>query len=177
MTLKSIILWLAFIIAGLLPASALTSFAPENCVWEIFSIGYDAAITEATNLGNRTQTPTSDYDTAPIHRAPTETIPTAVERPLFGPNAEFKAAEGITPTSEGLINISQHLSTVDARNALKVQYRALSPPDAVLQFEQRNIELYGNPVGPSAAQLNAAGKTWEQIIESAARPGGSDLGF
>ena len=66
---------------------------------------------------------------------------------------------------------------VDSRNSLKLKYRAQSPADAVLKFEQRNIKEYGNPVGPSADQLHAAGKTWDQIIESAARPGGSDLGF
>jgi hypothetical protein len=66
---------------------------------------------------------------------------------------------------------------VDIRNQLKVQYRALSPADAAKAFEQRNILKYGNPLGPSADQLRAAGKTWEQIIEGAARPGGADLGF
>lgn len=36
---------------------------------------------------------------------------------------------------------------------------------------------YGNPLGPTIEQLRAQGKTWEQIIESATRPGGEDLGF
>ena len=64
-----------------------------------------------------------------------------------------------------------------ARNALKFKYRALSPAESVIQFEQRNIELYGNPLGPTLNQLREQGKTWEQIIESASRPGGKDLGF
>jgi len=63
------------------------------------------------------------------------------------------------------------------RNALKVRFRELSPPDQVRRFEQRNIERYGDPLGPSIEQLRDAGKSWEQIIESATRPGGSDLGF
>jgi hypothetical protein len=63
------------------------------------------------------------------------------------------------------------------RNALKVQYRNLGPADAAKQFELRNIEKYGNPIGPTIEQLRAQGKTWEQIIGSASRPGGSDLGF
>lgn len=63
------------------------------------------------------------------------------------------------------------------RNALKQKYRDLSPSDAVKQFEQRNIERYGNPLGPTIDQLRAGGKSWTDIIESATRPGGSDLGF
>ena len=63
------------------------------------------------------------------------------------------------------------------RNALKVSYRELSPADAVRRFEARNIERYGNPLGRSIDQLRAAGKSWDDIIESATRPGGSDLGF
>ena len=63
------------------------------------------------------------------------------------------------------------------RNALKVKYRELSPPDKVKVYEQRNINKYGNPLGPTIEQLRAQGKTWEQIIESATRPGGEDLGY
>lgn len=63
------------------------------------------------------------------------------------------------------------------RNALKVKYQQLSPPDKVNEYEQRNINKYGNPLGPTIEQLRAQGKTWEQIIESATRPGGEDLGF
>ena len=63
------------------------------------------------------------------------------------------------------------------RNALKLQYRKFSPPDFVKQAESRNVRLYGDPVGPSVEYFRAEGKTWEQIIEKAARPGGGDLGF
>ncbi len=92
--LKTIILWLALAFACFLPAFALTPSAPENHVWEIFTIGYDAPVTEATDLGNHTVTSTSDYDSAPIHGAIAEEIPTEANRALFGQNAEFKAAEG-----------------------------------------------------------------------------------
>src|SRR5690606_35736905 len=63
------------------------------------------------------------------------------------------------------------------RNALKARFRELSPPDAVRRFEQRNIKRYGDPLGPSIDQLRGAGKSWEQIVESATRSGGRDLGF
>ena len=63
------------------------------------------------------------------------------------------------------------------RNALKLKYRKLSPADKIRQFEQRNLKKYGDPLGPSITQLRVAGKSWDDIIKSATRPGGSDLGF
>lgn len=85
---------LALALASFLPASALTPPAPGNCIWEISNIGYDAPATEVTELGSSTETSTSNYDTAPIHRAITEEIPIEANRSLLGQNAEFKAAEG-----------------------------------------------------------------------------------
>ena len=63
------------------------------------------------------------------------------------------------------------------RNALKLQYRELTPPDLLKTIEARNTKLYGNPLGPSIDQLRAAGKSWDDIIESATRAGGSDIKF
>ena len=90
---KQIILCLLLALSCLLPASALSSTTPENRVWEIFSIGYDAPTAEVTDLGNHTETSTSNHDTAPIYSAPNEEIPTEANRTLVGQNAEFKAAE------------------------------------------------------------------------------------
>jgi hypothetical protein len=36
---------------------------------------------------------------------------------------------------------------------------------------------HGDPLGPTIDWLRAQGKSWEEIIESAMRPGGADLGF
>jgi RHS repeat-associated protein len=66
---------------------------------------------------------------------------------------------------------------VKDRNALKQAFRQNASPDLLKQWEQRNIEKYGDPIGPTADQLHAQGKSWEYIIESATRPGGKDLGF
>lgn len=94
MMLRGIALFLALIWVCILPASALTPSTPENCIWKIFSIGYDSVTAEATQLESHTETSTSDYDSAAIHVAITEEIPTEANRALFGQNAEFKAAEG-----------------------------------------------------------------------------------
>jgi len=60
---------------------------------------------------------------------------------------------------------------VDQRNALKQRFRALTPPDDLRRLQAWTRERYGNPLGPSAAQLHAAGKSWGEIIDGAARPG------
>ena len=39
------------------------------------------------------------------------------------------------------------------------------------------MEKYGDKLGPTIEYLRAQGKTWEQIIESATRAGGKDLGL
>jgi RHS repeat-associated protein len=63
------------------------------------------------------------------------------------------------------------------RRALGVQYKDLTPPGLLEEIYQRNLERYGDKLGPTIDWLRSRGKTWEDIIESASRSGGSDLGF
>ncbi len=42
-------------------------------------------------------------------------------------------------------------------------------------IESRNIEKYKHHVGPTLDELHESGKSWMQIIESSARPGGRDI--
>lgn len=63
------------------------------------------------------------------------------------------------------------------RRVLGEQFKALTPADKLAEIMQRNMQRYGDPLGPSIDWLRAQGKTWEQIIESASRAGGRDLGF
>ena len=44
-------------------------------------------------------------------------------------------------------------------------------------IRKRNLEKYGDEFGPTVEWLRKQGKTWEEIIESATRPGGKDLGL
>ena len=62
-----------------------------------------------------------------------------------------------------------------ARRDLGVAYKNMTPPDILDQIYQRNIEKYGDPLGPSIDFLREQGKTWADIIESASRPGGRDI--
>ena len=60
-----------------------------------------------------------------------------------------------------------------ARNQLKGQIREEGPRIIKVIAEARNVRRYGNPLGPSAEELRAAGKSSEEILESAGRAGRS----
>ena len=68
--------------------------------------------------------------------------------------------------------------------------RALMPNDGLSGYSLRTLRLqissrkstrnlaeYGDKLGPTVDWFRAKGRTWEQIIESACRSGGKDLGF
>lgn len=62
-----------------------------------------------------------------------------------------------------------------ARNDLKIKYREYTPPDMLEVIDARNMERYGNKIGPAFDDLIKKGKTFDQIIESSTRAGGGDL--
>lgn len=63
------------------------------------------------------------------------------------------------------------------RRAIGEQFKALTPADKLAQIYERNVAKYGDRLGPSVDWLRAqAGKSWDDIIESATRTGGKDLG-
>ncbi|NJP82968.1 hypothetical protein HCK01_37860 [Streptomyces sp. AA8] len=64
-----------------------------------------------------------------------------------------------------------------ARRDLGVKYKDLTPEPLRSEIYQRNLQKYGDKLGPTIDWLRAKGKTWEQIIESATRTGGQDLGL
>jgi hypothetical protein len=63
------------------------------------------------------------------------------------------------------------------RRDIGVKYKDLTPPEKREEIYQRNQKLYGDKLGPTIDNLIGKGKTWEQIIESASRTGGADLGL
>ncbi len=64
---------------------------------------------------------------------------------------------------------------VDRRNEIKLQFQNITPSSRLSVIEGRNVEKYENILGPKLGQLRRSGKTWAEIIESAARPGGRDI--
>jgi hypothetical protein len=63
------------------------------------------------------------------------------------------------------------------RRQLGVEYKDLTPPDILEGIYQRNLKTYGDKLGPSIEQLIKDGKSWQDIIESSSRPGGSGVKF
>jgi hypothetical protein len=63
------------------------------------------------------------------------------------------------------------------RRAIGEEFKALTSTDRLGEIYQRNLIKYGDKLGPSIDWLRGQGKTWGQIIESAGRTGGKDLGF
>jgi hypothetical protein len=63
------------------------------------------------------------------------------------------------------------------RRALGVKYKNLTPPKELAEIYVRNEKKYGDKLGPTVEWLRERGKSWEDIINSAARTGGKDLGL
>ncbi|WP_371502316.1 DUF6531 domain-containing protein [Kitasatospora sp. NBC_00374] len=64
-----------------------------------------------------------------------------------------------------------------ARRDIGEKYKDLTPKEQRQTIYDRNLAKYGDKLGPTIDYLRARGKTWEQIIESASRTGGADLGL
>lgn len=68
--------------------------------------------------------------------------------------------------------------TVSAkRREIGIRYKDQTPPDLLQQIYDRNQARYGDPYGPTIEWFLEHDYTWEEIIESASKPGGKDLGF
>jgi hypothetical protein len=57
------------------------------------------------------------------------------------------------------------------RRALASRFKDLTPEPLRSVLYNRTLELYGDRAGPTIEYLRAKGKSWENIIESAGRPG------
>lgn len=63
------------------------------------------------------------------------------------------------------------------RRQIGQEYKDLTPEPWKTQIYSRNMEKYGDPLGPSYQLLKDQGKTSAQIIEAAKRTGGGDMGW
>jgi hypothetical protein len=57
------------------------------------------------------------------------------------------------------------------RRWLTATFKALTPEPWRSRIQDRTLAVYGDPVGPTIEGLRARGKSWEDIIDSATRPG------
>ncbi len=64
------------------------------------------------------------------------------------------------------------------RREIGEKHKDLTPKEFREEIYKRNIDKYGDPLGPTVDWLRKkGGKTWDEIIESALRPGGQDIDF
>jgi hypothetical protein len=57
------------------------------------------------------------------------------------------------------------------RRRLTADFKALTPEPWGSRIQARTLADYGDPVGPAIETLWARGKSWDDIIDSATRPG------
>ena len=95
--------------------------------------------------------------------------------------AEYEAkVRGLTDRASEMRNAGRSTEEIARslhaeRRALGIEYKGMTPPAQLEQIYARNLEKYGDPLGPSIEWLLEHGKTWEDIIDSACRPGGKDI--
>lgn len=90
--------------------------------------------------------------------------------------AELRAtAEAMRASGSDAEQIARALHA--ERRAIGEKFKGMTPPEKLEEIYKRNLEKYGDKLGPTIEWLRGQGKTWEQIIESSGRAGGRDLGF
>jgi len=57
------------------------------------------------------------------------------------------------------------------RRRLTAAFKELTPEPWRSRIHARTLATYGDPVGPTIASLRAGGRSWNDIIDSATRPG------
>jgi hypothetical protein len=57
------------------------------------------------------------------------------------------------------------------RRRLAAYFKERTPEPLRSAIYQRTVAAYGDPLGPSVETLRAKGRSWEEIAESATRPG------
>lgn len=89
----------------------------------------------------------------------------------LGVKAEVMQSEG-RPSEE--IARAMHAE----RREIASNFKDITPPETLALIKTRNLEKYGDALGPSIDYLrNVKHKTWDDIISSALRTGGNDLNF
>lgn len=91
-----------------------------------------------------------------------------------------KAVQGLSTVADQLrkqgVDAEQIARTVSGMRRAIGAYAKTKTSSAMKEtIRQRNLKIYGDELGPSVDWLRSKGKSWDQIIDSAPRPGGFDL--
>jgi hypothetical protein len=93
------------------------------------------------------------------------------EAAVLGLRAQVAAMRGTGVSSETIAR-AVHAE----RRRLTAAFKELTPEPWRSRIHTRTLAAYGDPVGPTIENLRARGKSWDDIIDSATRPG-SRLSF
>ncbi|MDB5489935.1 MAG: fhaB [Reyranella sp.] len=58
-----------------------------------------------------------------------------------------------------------------ARRALATRFKDITPEPLRTVIHDRTVAVYGDPLGPTIEFLRAEGKSWDEIVDGAARHG------
>ena len=86
-----------------------------------------------------------------------------------------REAESLKKGGMSLEEVARKLHAL--RREIGFKYKGLTPASKLDVIYERNLNKYGDKLGPSIEYLRSKGNSWEDIIESAYRPGGEDLGY
>ncbi len=143
--------------------------AAITAAWACSSLGSGVAFSSVTAPGlQQAQVPSRTFPQmsgVPPLRAAYEAEVRGLSSTASEMRAAGKSSEEIATTLHGL------------RRELGVKYKSLTPENKLREIYQRNLLKYGDELGPSIEYLRQQGKSWDDIINSACRPGGKDLNF
>ena len=57
------------------------------------------------------------------------------------------------------------------RRALSTRFKEITPEPLRTVIHDRTVAVYGDPLGPTIEFLRAQGRSWDEIIDGATRPG------
>ena len=119
----------------------------------------------------------------------TGTLTLADELPMTAPKTTPNLRAAYEAEVQGLSKLAEEMKIAGSspediarklhgtRRELGIKYKSLTPDALLQEIYQRNIQKYGDKLGPSIEWLRNNNKSWEDIIKSSSRSGGKDLNF
>lgn len=135
------------------------------------------------NMGMGGQAPAVAAEASPAAEAASSAAPAPLSQDLlllrrqYVEEVQFLAGKAETMRLAGSSQEDIARTLHADRRALGVKYKNLTPAPKLEEIYQRNLKKYGDKLGPTVEWLRERGKSWDDIINSASRTGGKDLGL
>jgi len=88
------------------------------------------------------------------------------EAAVLALRAQVAAMRGVGVSSETIAR-AVHVE----RRRLTIAFKEVTPEPWRSRIHTRTLATYGDPIGPTIENLRARGKSWDDIIAGATRPG------